>query len=62
MGMFNSNRHTAYAIMTENKGSFMVMVDTGITKNADDLKMVSYVTIKCVEMSNELKQEANVST
>jgi hypothetical protein len=48
--------------MTENKGSFMVMVGTGITKNADDLKMVSYVTIKCVEMSSELKQEANVST
>jgi hypothetical protein len=32
MGMFNSNRQIAYAIMTENKGSFIIMVGTGINQ------------------------------
>jgi hypothetical protein len=32
MGMFNSNRLTAYAIMIENKGSFVVIVGTGINQ------------------------------
>jgi hypothetical protein len=31
------------------------------TKDADELKLVSYVRTKCVEMSNEVKPEANVS-
>jgi len=32
MGMFNSNRQIAYAIMIENKGSFIIMVGTGINQ------------------------------
>jgi hypothetical protein len=32
MGMFNSNRQTAYAIMIENNGSFVVMVGTGVNQ------------------------------
>ena len=41
------NRQTAYAIMTGNKGSFIIMVGNASTKNADDLKVVSFVRIKC---------------
>jgi hypothetical protein len=61
MVMFKSNIQTAYAIMNENKGSFVVMVGTASTKYADDLKMVSYIRIKCAEMSNKVKPEASVS-
>jgi hypothetical protein len=32
MCMFKSNRQTAYAIMTENKGSFIIMVSKGINQ------------------------------
>jgi hypothetical protein len=32
MGLFKSNRQTTYAIMTENKGSFITTVGIGINQ------------------------------
>jgi hypothetical protein len=34
MGMFNNNRQIAYAIMTEGKGFFIIMVGTGINQKS----------------------------
>jgi len=36
MDVFKNNRQSAYAIMTGNKGSFIIMVGKGINQNADD--------------------------
>jgi hypothetical protein len=52
MGMFKSNRQIAYAIMTEIEVLLSSWLAQTSTKNAEDLKIVSYAKIKCVEMSN----------
>ena len=62
MGMFKSSRQTAYAIMTGIKVLLSSWLAQASTKNTDDLKMVSCVRIKCVEMYSEVRPEANVST
>jgi hypothetical protein len=48
--------------MTENKGSFIIMVATGINQKCGLFEDGLLCRIKCVEMSNEVKPEANVST
>jgi hypothetical protein len=47
--------------MTENKGSFVVMVGAGINQICDKLTLTPFVRTQCIEMSNEVKPEANVS-
>jgi hypothetical protein len=62
MGMFSSttDRQTAYAIMNENKGSFVTMVGTASTKYTDELKLVSHAEIKAIKCRT-VKPEASVS-
>jgi hypothetical protein len=47
MDVFKNNRQTAYAIMTEIKVLLSSWLAKASTKNADDLKVVSFVRIKC---------------
>ena len=47
MGIFKNNRHTAYAIMTGIKVLLSSRLAKASIKNADDLKVVSFVRIKC---------------
>lgn len=52
MSVFKSNRQTAYAIMTDNKGSFVVRVVTGINEISECFEDRLLCKIKRVELSN----------
>ena len=47
--------------MTENNGSFVVMVGAGIDQICNELTLTPFVRTQCMEMSNEVKPEASVS-
>ena len=47
--------------MTENNSSFVVMVGAGINQICDELTLTPFVRTQCIEVSNEVKPEANVS-
>jgi hypothetical protein len=47
--------------MSENSGSFSVQVDASINHICNELKLISFVRAKCIEMSGKIKPKQGVN-